>query len=223
MVLNDITTDHFVNRLGVDKNKIFKIQNGVNLQKYSPLDVAKVDNFKEKENLKNAKIILQVGSVCERKNQLGTVKMLTEFFKDNPDVVYLYSGGIVDAEYKNAITNYAKENGIEAQVKYLGELAPGEELNHYYNAASCCVFTSNLESFGLVIIESISAGTPVIVGKNLMFALEGGYSIYNSQKEFVMLVEEALRSDKQKQNITQFAQKFSWDQVAQNHSNIFNK
>ncbi len=223
LVLNDITTDHFVNRLGVDKNKIYKIQNGVNAEKYSPLPQEKVDNFKEKENLKNAKIILQVGSVCERKNQLGTVKMLTEFFKDNPDVVYLYSGGIVDNEYQNAITKYAKENDIEAQVKYLGELAPGEELNRYYNMASCCVFTSNLESFGLVIIESIAAGTPVIVGSNLMFALDGGYSIYNSQKEFVTLVEEAINKNKVEQNISQFAQKFSWDKVAQNHSGIFSK
>jgi glycosyltransferase involved in cell wall biosynthesis len=223
LVLNDITTDHFVNRLGVDKNKIYKIQNGVNTEKYSPLPQEKVDNFKEKENLKNSKIILQVGSVCERKNQLGTVKMLTEFLKDNPDVVYLYSGGIVDNEYQNAITKYAKENDIEAQVKYLGELAPGEELNHYYNAASCCVFTSNLESFGLVIIESIATNTPVIVGSNLMFALDGGYSIYNSQKEFVALVEEAINKNNGEQNISQFAQKFSWDKVAQNHINIFDK
>jgi glycosyltransferase involved in cell wall biosynthesis len=129
----------------------------------------------------------------------------------------------VDNEYQNAITKYAKENDIEAQVKYLGELAPGEQLNHYYNAASCCVFTSNLESFGLVIIESIATNTPVIVGSNLMFALDGGYSIYNSQKEFVTLVEEAINKNNGEQNISQFAQKFSWDKVAQNHSSIFSK
>ncbi len=223
LVLNDITTDHFVNRLGVEKNKIIKVQNGVNTEKYSPLPAAEVDNFKRQINCKNKRIIFQVGSVCERKNQLGTVKMLSGFLKANPDVVFFYAGGIIDAEYQNSIMEFAKETGIENQIKYVGELAPGEELNRYYNAAACSVFTSNLESFGLVIIESIAASTPVIVGNNLMFSLGGGYSIYNNEKEFVSLVETALGANKINQNCSEYACEYSWEQVAKQHSKIFSE
>jgi hypothetical protein len=36
-------------------------------------------------------------------------------------------------------------------------------------------------------------------------------------------VEEAINKNKGEQNISQFAQEFSWDKVAQNHSSIFSK
>lgn len=222
LVLNDITIEHFVNRLGVDKAKIIKVQNGVNTVKYSPLSNEEVDNFKREQGLEDKKIIFQVGSVCERKNQLGTVEMLTDYLKQNPNTAYLYAGGVIDGEYQNAIMEKARQNGIEAQVKYVGELAPGEELNRYYNAAKVSVFTSKLESFGLVIIEAISSGTPVIVGSNLMFTLDGGFSIYNNAQEFVSLVEAALENNK-KTNCSRFAKGYSWDQVAKQHKYIFSK
>lgn len=222
LVLNDITTDHFVKRLGVDKEKIIKVQNGVNTTKYSPLSSKEVDNFKREQGLEDKKIIFQVGSVCERKNQLGTVEMLTDYLKQNLDTVYLYAGGVIDGEYQNAIMEKARQNGIEAQVKYVGELAPGEELNRYYNAAKVSVFTSKLESFGLVIIEAISSGTPVIVGSNLMFTLDGGFGIYNNAQEFVSLVEAALENNK-KTNCSRFAEGYSWDRVAKQHKYIFSK
>lgn len=222
LVLNDITTDHFVKRLGVDKAKIIKVQNGVNTTKYSPLSSKEVDNFKREQGLEDKKIIFQVGSVCERKNQLGTVEMLADYLKQNPNTAYLYAGGVIDGEYQNAIMEKARQNGIEAQVKYVGELAPGEELNRYYNAAKVSVFTSKLESFGLVIIEAISSGTPVIVGSNLMFTLDGGYSIYNNAQEFVSLVEAALENNK-KTNCSRFAEGYSWDRVARQHKYIFSK
>lgn len=223
LVLNDITIDHFVKHLGVEKSKIKKIQNGVNTEKYSPLSREEVDKFKKELSLENKKIIFQVGSVCDRKNQLGATEMLASFLKQNPDVYYLYAGGIINGEYQNSIFAFAKENGIENQVRYVGELAPGEELNRYYNAADLSIFPSNLESFGLVVIEAISAGTPVLVGGKLMFALGGGYSIYNNEEEFISLLETALNTDKSKADCSRFAQDYSWDKVAKEHSNIFSK
>ena len=175
-VLNDITTDHFVNKRGVDKNKIVKTFNGVNVDRYSP--ISEEEDFVKKLDLENKKLIFQVGSVCDRKNQLGTLKMLTEYLQEHKDVVFGYVGGIIDVEYQNSIEALAKEKNISNQVKYFGELSPGKELNKYYNAAKCSVFTSTLESFGLVIIEAISAGTPVVISNNLMFDLNKGFYMW---------------------------------------------
>lgn len=223
LVLNDITIDHFVNRLGVQKEKIGKVQNGVNTQKYSRLSKEEVDNFKKEQSLEDKKIIFQVGSVCERKNQLGALKLMAEFLKQNPDVCYLYAGGIIDAEYQLSITEFAKQSGIEDRVIYLGELAPGDELNRYYNAAVCSIFPSNLESFGLVVIEAISAGTPVLVGGKLMFKLDGGYSEYSDEEEFIAKLQGFTNDDKTEVDYSKFAQYYSWDKVAEQHINIFSK
>lgn len=221
-VLNNITIDHFVNRLGVSKDKIHKIINGVNIERYSPLLSSDIASLKSRNNLADKKVIFQVGSVCERKNQFGSIRMLTEYLQKNRDVVYMYAGGIIDEEYQKAIIDYAKNNSIAEQIRYIGEVAPGEVLNSYYNMADCCVFTSTLESFGLVIIEAISSGTPVVLGSNLMFELNTGYYMYRTEEEFVSMVDEVLGSGKSpREKHLDVLEKYSWNTVAKNHDLLF--
>lgn len=221
-VLNDITIDHFVNQLGVKRDVIYKVINGVNVQRYSALPAQEVASLKEANGFGGKKLIFQVGSVCDRKNQFGSVKMLCDYLKANKDIIYMYAGGIIDAEYQQSIINFAQENGIADQVKYVGELSPGEQLNQYYNMADCSVFTSNLESFGLVIIEAISSGTPVIIGSNLMFDLNSGYYMYHNEQEFVDQVDTVLSG----KELTcgdgkEVVDKYNWDTVAAMHSELF--
>lgn len=221
-VLNDITTEHFVKELGVDKNKIVKIINGVSLDKYRPLSQAEIEKIKERLGLGGKKVLFQVGSVCERKNQLGTVEMLKEYLKSHEDVVYMYAGGIIDAEYQQKIADLAKSQGFEERVIYAGELAPGKVLNEYYNAADCSVFTSKLESFGLVIIEAIASGTPTVIGGKTMFDLEKGYYVYNDEAEFISLIDKILDGDGLSAvNREEVAADYNWDTVAKLHSEIF--
>ena len=222
-VLNDITIDHFVNKLGVDRARIVKTINGVNVDRYSPIPESELLDTRVKLGLDDKKLIFQVGSVCDRKNQMGTVKMLSEYLKLHKDVVFGYAGGIIDAEYQQAIEKFAQEQGISEQVKYFGELSPGKELNKYYNIASCSAFTSNLESFGLVIIEAISSGTPVVMSDNLMFDLSRGLCIYKSNEEFVNKIDQILSGAKEQfADRSEVVEKYSWDAVAKEHANYFN-
>ncbi len=221
-VLNDITIDHFVNQLGVKRDVIYKVINGVNVQRYSALPAEEVASLKEANGFSGKKLIFQVGSVCDRKNQFGSVKMLCDYLKANKDIIYMYAGGIIDDGYQQSIINFAQENGIADQVKYVGELSPGVQLNQYYNMADCSVFTSNLESFGLVIIEAISSGTPVIIGSNLMFDLSSGYYMYHNEQEFVEQVDTVLSG----KELTcgdgkEVVDKYNWDTVAAMHSELF--
>lgn len=221
-VLNDITTEHFIKELGVDKNKIVKIINGVSLDKYRPLSQVEIEKIKERLGLGGKKVLFQVGSVCERKNQLGTVEMLKEYLKSHEDVVYMYAGGIIDAEYQQKIADLAKSQGFEERVIYAGELAPGKVLNEYYNAADCSVFTSKLESFGLVIIEAIASGTPTVIGGKTMFDLEKGYYVYNDEAEFISLIDKILDGDGLSAvNREEVAADYNWNTVAKLHSEIF--
>ncbi len=221
-VLNDITRDHFENRLGVNPDNIHRIINGVSTQKYFPLSSDTIENLKSEHGLEHKKIILQVGSVCERKNQFGSVDMLSEYLKDNKDVVYLYAGGVIDSEYQQKIKDFAFDRGISEQVIYAGELSPGDILNQYYNMSDCCVFTSTRESFGLVIIEAIASGTPVILGSKPMFDLNKGYFNYKDKAEFVSLVDSCLNK-LSKCDSSEVTDKYNWNAVARLHLDIFKK
>lgn len=222
LVLNDKTAEHFVQQLGVDASRIHKVGNGVNTDIYHILEKEAVDAFKDSIGLSGKKIVFQVGSVCDRKNQLGAVKRLKAILQENPDVLYMYAGGVIDDDYQQEILRFARENGIADQVRYAGELCPGEQLNMYYNAADITVFPSKVESFGLVIIESVSAGTPVLLAEEPLFVLKGGCDIYHSDAEFEQKIKAALQaSGKDSDGRREVVQNYSWEKIARDHLAIW--
>lgn len=218
LVLNEKTAEHFVRHLGVSSDRIRRIDNGVNTDVYRILPDEEVNAFKKSVGLDGKKVIFQVGSVCDRKNQLGVVELLKEYLQRNPDVVYAYAGGIIDPEYQSKIEGFSLANGIHSQVLYLGELRPGAQLNGYYNVAEFTVFPSKLESFGLVIIESLSAGVPVLMANEPLFAVENGYGVYGSATDFIQLTEFYLNEHCPEQQARyEVIQHYSWDKVARDH------
>lgn len=224
LVLNDKTAEHFTRHLGVPTERIHKIGNGVNTDVYRILSEKDRLQVKQELGFHGKRVIFQVGSVCDRKNQLGAVTMLKDYLQAHPDVVYAYAGGVIDPEYREQLDRFAQENRLMEQIRYVGELCPGEELNGYYNAASLTVFPSKLESFGLVIIESLSAGTPVLVASQPLFDLEHGCRVYGDEAAFVKAVDELIRLGcREEQARAEVCDRYSWEKIAADHLDIWNK
>ena len=224
LVLNDMTAEHFVRHLGVPTERIHKIGNGVNTDTYCILEEEKREQAKRDLGFDDKRVIFQVGSVCDRKNQFGAVRMLKDYLQANPDVVYAYAGGVIDPEYQAQMEQYVRENRLEDQVRYVGELCPGEELNRYYNVASLTVFPSKLESFGLVIIESLSTGTPVLVASKPLFNLKRGCVVYNSEEAFARFTDELLTANSRDEVARiEVCAGYSWDKIAADHLDIWNQ
>ena len=218
LVLNDITKDHFTKHFGINETNIFKVINGVNTKTYHQLTAGEIDSQKTELGLESKHIIFQVGSVCDRKNQLGAVKMLCEYLKKHKDTIYMYAGGIIDPDYQQEIINYSKSNNIHEQVIYVGELCPGYQLNKYYNIADFTIFPSRLESFGLVIIESLSAGTPVLLLETPIFDLNTGYRVFESESDLYSILDEKAMNNK---DFIPNIEKYSWESVARDHIGLF--
>lgn len=64
-------------------------------------------------------------------------------------------------EGEEGLRRLADEYGIGRQVSFRGPVAQ-TDLPAYYSAADVCVMPSRYETFGLVILESLACGTPVI-------------------------------------------------------------
>lgn len=227
-VLNEETKVNIMTHLGVKEKNICVINNGVNTDVYTPLTKEEKETIKEKRGFSDKKIIMQVGSVYENKGQARSVELLSDLMKEDENLVYLYAGGIVDEEYKNLVDETAKKLGVENQVKYLGMISPGEELNEFYNMADATIFPSNYEAFGLVVVEAFSAGTPVLVNEKGTFAFSDGCVIYNEQN-FTETVKENIFADEDKiKNLSSLARKtavenYGWDKISSDYINFWNK
>lgn len=221
-VLNEQTRENLLNHLDVDSNRVHLIANGVNIDVYSPFDAEKKAQNRQAWNLEGKHVFIQVGSVCERKGQLDSLKLLTKMMRENPTFVFCYAGGIIDPQYYAEIEKYAVEHGIEKQVRYMGEIEPGERLNSFYNLAEAMVFPSKAEGFSLVIIEAMSAGIPVLINKKLRFELADKCCQYDNDEMFANLVRNDIldieNHARLSHNIRQMVvDAYSWEKISKDY------
>lgn len=226
-VLNPRTKEHVANQLSVPPERINQINNGVNTDIYIPLSQDKIEKIKEKYNLAGKRVILQVGSINENKGQGRSLKLLEPLLRKNDDLLFAYVGGIVSQDYFDMVMADAKELGLEDRVLYLGSVAPGEEMNELYNIAEATIFSSKYESFGLVCIESLSAGVPVLICSESLLDFGDGCIVCNVDNfvdnvnaHVLQNFEYTVLSKKARENAVN---NFTWKKISQDYYNAMHK
>ena len=225
-VLNKNTKENIVFNLGIDKNRVVEIYNGVNTDIYRPLP--ETENIKSEHKLSGKKVILQVGSVYENKGQARCVEMLAPLLKKHDNFVYAYVGGIVSQEYKDKIDAAAKSCGVADKVFYLGTFSPGEDMNRIYNLADATIFASEYEGFPLVCIESLSAGVPVLMCSDLAVDICGGV-ISATAETVIKAIEENFLNDSDKHQKLRLesrqsaVENYPWKKIAEDYLTAFKR
>ncbi len=84
---------------------------------------------------------------------------------DDENFAVLIVGGDARAEAQvDELRRHAEALGIDHHITFVGSVAH-DALPLYYNAADVCVVPSYYESFGLVAVESMACGTPVVASR----------------------------------------------------------
>jgi glycosyltransferase involved in cell wall biosynthesis len=222
--LNENTVKNLTEYAKINASNIKLIPNGVNTDVFTKLPAGDktVCDLRKSLHLEDKIILFHAGTICERKNQLEIIQYLTPAFKSNPDLVFIYAGGIRENEYFVAINNYCKDSKIEKNIIYAGELEPGKILNAYYNMASSFIFFSKSEGFSLALLEALSSGLPVLLSKNLEIDFikekDNGILIFENQAEFLnVLANEILCTTRQGYHSGRardfVVKNYSWSQV----------
>jgi len=221
-VLNEQTRENVVAHLQVLPERVHLVDNGVNVDVYRSLSAEEKAEVQAQLGLEGKQVLLHVGSVCERKNQLEAVRLMLPIMQKDPDIVFCYAGGLIDQEYQQSIVRFAEENQVAGQVRYLGEVKPGEVLNRIYNCAEAMIFPSKAEGFSLVIIEAMAAGLPVVINQTLRFSLEEDCLRYAEDAAFRQIVEttilDADSRDRMSERVREaVVKKYSWYQIAEDY------
>lgn len=224
-LLNQATKDNVMTHLGVPEERLVVIGNGVNTEVYHPLTEAQQQGLKEKFGFGNRKVILQAGSVYENKGQLRSIQYLEPLMKRHPELLYVYAGGIVDEVYHQEIVDYADAHGLSGQVRYVGMVSPGGELNELYNTAEMTAFSSRYEGFALVVIESLAAGVPVLMNCGAEFYMgEGCITLEGNQQVESLLTDNHRKLTQLRAAARQNAQNYhSWESIARCYNASWNQ
>jgi D-inositol-3-phosphate glycosyltransferase len=170
--------EELIRHYGAAPGKISVIPCGVNLELFQPADKAMA---KQKLGLADDKIVLFVGRIEPLKGVEQLLKAMP-YLHNIQGIRLVIIGGDEYSRYEiEKLQKLSRELHIQDSVTFLG-LIKHEQMPYFYSAADVCVIPSYYESFGLVALESLACGTPVVatdVGnlKSIIRQGETGYVV----------------------------------------------
>jgi len=169
--------EHLISYYGAPPENISIIPCGVNLELFRPVDK---EIARQQLGLDGGKYILFVGRIEPLKGVDKLLRAMT-YLTSEPRPKLLVIGGENSRDEVERLRRLSRELKIADSVSFLGVVRQ-EELPRFYSAADVCVVPSHYESFGLVTLESLACGTPVVatrVGGNESIIRQGetGYVV----------------------------------------------
>ena len=116
-----------------------------------------------------------------------------------------------------------EQHGLTDLVAFLGRRGQ-DSLPYYYSAADAVVMPSHYESFGMVALEAMACGTPVVASQvgGLAFLIEDGKTGYtvpaDDAQALANQLEKIINSPDVRERLSvqaaEFSQGYGWDKIA---------
>ena len=222
-----------IRHYGALSGKISVVPCGVNLELFKALDkiqarqylgFACLPHMKHRgSQSNNDKIILFVGRIDPLKGLDKLIEALS-YLRHIKLRLVVIGGGEHSQHEIEQLRKLACEFKVQDAVTFLG-LARYEQLPYFYSAADVCVIPSYYESFGLVALESLACGTPVVatdVGdlKSIIRQGKTGYVLKDNAPHRLadkidLLLSRPNTDVKSARLIRETVNKFSWSDIAE--------
>ncbi|MGB7902610.1 MAG: glycosyltransferase family 4 protein [Halobacteriota archaeon] len=154
VALTDDQVEQYVER-GADVRKISVIPNGIELEKFKKQDLHQ-DLLTQYGIAEDDKILLFVGRLIERKGIQDIISILPQLLGPFPETKLVIAGE--DYGYKNQLKALAARHRLEANVIFTGPVSD-QQVAQLYRRASIFVLPSQMEGFGIVLLEAMASGT----------------------------------------------------------------
>jgi len=158
--LSRYTRDKLIRRVGLSNEQVIVKPHGVR-EYFRP--APKPAHLMERFGLRGQRVLLTVARLAKSETDKGydqVIKALAAVSKEVPNVRYVFVGSGDDVP---RIRELAKEEGVAEKVVLPGFVA-NAALADYYNLCDVFVMPSKKEGLGIVFLEALACGKPVIAG-----------------------------------------------------------
>jgi glycosyltransferase involved in cell wall biosynthesis len=133
------------------------IPTGIEPESFVPGDRAA---FRAKHGIpQDRPVILFVGRVAHEKNIGFLLKVVDRIRHEIPNILFLIAG---EGPASKSLGQEVRDLRINENVAFVGYFDRHKELNSCYRAADVFVFSSRTETQGLVLLEAMAQGVPVV-------------------------------------------------------------
>ena len=212
--------EELIRHYGSSPEKISVVPCGVNWEQFKPVDK---EMAKRQLGLADDNIILFVGRIEPLKGIDQLLRAMTYLPNTKGLRLVIIGGDATSQDEMERLKSLSRQLHIEDSVTFLG-LIKHEQMPYFYSAADVCVLPSYYESFGLVALESLACGTPVVatdVGdlKSIIRQGETGYVLIDNSPQRladnIALLLSKPDSEESTLSIRTSVSRFSWSNIAE--------
>ena len=166
------------------------ISNGINLEEFRPKELG---DFHERFNIPSKKIkLLFVGRLNPEKSIDTLIKAVPHIIKMYPDIhVMIVGGGHLRSKLEELVQNL----GLKEYITFLGVVSEEDKI-HAFNASDIFILPSLAELEGMVVLEAMACGKPIIISDAEMsasrFFVDGNGFLFKTL-DHQHLAEQALK------------------------------
>ncbi|GEM_PF-3832721 len=220
---------------GLPRGKLKVIYNGVDTQLYRPPEEGEekeLEAVARKYGISRP-FILSTGRFVAEKNHKTLLKAFTLFAKDHPNysLAILGFGGYTYEELLK--TRDALPEPLRKKIVIRNEDVRGD-LPLLYRSASICCFPSLVEAFGIVALEAMASGKPVVVGdvgglkEIIPDRVNGKVGIRVDCRQPEPLAEALARAAEKLEKMGKDGRRyvctyFSWEKIARQFDRLYQK
>ena len=202
----------------VNRDKVVVIPNGVDLKMF--------DGRNDRILLEGDPSVLYVGEFAMLKGVDILIRAIAKLSSELPNIKLHLVGRGGDRHF----ALLAKKERIEKHVVFHGWIKQST-LSSYYKSADICVFPSRHEGFGIVILEAMASGIPVIASDIPSFReiISDGIDgrLFKSEdadalsKAVIALYQDPHLRKELSHNAFEKAKRYSWENIADQYISLY--
>jgi glycosyltransferase involved in cell wall biosynthesis len=200
--------------LGLPDAAVRVVGNGVDSARFSPVPRSEARRALGLDD--DARVLVTVGGLVERKGFHRVIACLPELSKEFPKLHYLCVGSSgPEGDFSARLEAQVAKLGLGHCIHFLGALPP-DEVRRTVSAADVSVLATRNEGWANVLLEAMACGVPVVatdVGGNAEVVCRGELGTivpFEDHEALVRALRDALRRDWDRTAIRRYAEANDW-------------
>ncbi|MDO8643199.1 MAG: glycosyltransferase family 4 protein [Candidatus Woesearchaeota archaeon] len=170
------------------------------------------------------KIVFSLQRLFPRKGMEYLIRAIPLVIQKNSNVTFVIGG---KGPEKERLETLSRELGVETHIVFAGFI-PDDELKNYYAAANLFALPSLYEGFGVVYVDALSCGVPVVTtrcgGPEDIITHDNGILVpIRDEQAFADALICALEKQWDKKKISKSAQQYDWKKIVEQYQEIYQK
>ncbi|RXS43425.1 glycosyltransferase [Idiomarina sp. 29L] len=220
------STEEYLRMIGVTAPTYVQ-PTGIEYDRFQHVEPAEVEKLKKRLKIKDETVFVSVSRLSNEKNIDFMIDALAELKKATDKPFRLLIVG--DGHQKQRLQTKIDELGLKQTIQLVGSVAP-EKMANWYQLGDAFLFASQSETQGMVILEAMAAGLPVVAVRSsgIDDVVDDGFNGYKTPARQAVWLErvERLLNDEEllgqlSGNAENFAKAYSVERFSQDVRHIY--